>query len=42
MNLELTETQSLLRDNLRAFLEKEVPFARIRELEKRRETDAAL
>jgi alkylation response protein AidB-like acyl-CoA dehydrogenase len=42
VNLELTETQSLLRDNLRAFLEKEVPFARVREVEKRRATDAEL
>jgi alkylation response protein AidB-like acyl-CoA dehydrogenase len=42
MDLELTETQAILRDTLREFLEAEVPFARVRELEQRQCSDEAL
>ena len=42
MDLELTETQSLLRDTVTQYLEQEVPFDRIRELEKERRSDAQL
>ncbi len=38
MNLELTETQMIFRDSLRAFIEEEVPFSRVRDLEKRQNT----
>ncbi|MAE93037.1 MAG: hypothetical protein CL910_00110 [Deltaproteobacteria bacterium] len=34
MNLDLTETQSLLRDTVRSYLEGELPYDRIRELER--------
>ncbi len=34
MDIALTETQSLLRDAIRDYLQKEVPFSRVRELEK--------
>ena len=33
MNLDLTETQSLLQETVRGFLQSEVPYDRIRELE---------
>jgi len=42
MNLELDETQVLLRDTVREFLSAEVPFDRIRELEREQHWDAAL
>ncbi len=42
MDLELTETQSLLRDTVTQYLEQEVPFDRIRELERERRSDEAL
>ncbi len=42
MNLELSETQSLLRETVRAYLERELPYDRIRELEKEGATDQAL
>jgi alkylation response protein AidB-like acyl-CoA dehydrogenase len=42
MNLDLDATQTLLRDTLRAYLEAEVPFERIRELERTRSWDAVL
>ena len=42
MNLDHTETQKLLRDTLRGFLEAEVPFAQVRECEIERKTDAKL
>ncbi len=42
MDLELTETQAIFRDTLREFLEAEVPFSRVRELEKRQCSDEAL
>ena len=42
MDLELTETQALLRDTVTQYLEQEVPFERIRELEKERRSDAQL
>ncbi len=42
MDIDLNETQTLLRDTLRDFLEKEVPFSRVRQSEKDRQADAAL
>jgi alkylation response protein AidB-like acyl-CoA dehydrogenase len=42
MDLELTETQAILRDTLREFLQAEVPFSRVRDLEKRQCSDEAL
>jgi len=42
MNLELDETQLLLRDSLRALLEKEVAFDQVRACEKERRADATL
>ena len=42
MDLELTETQTIFRDTLREFLEAEVPFARVRELEQRQCSDEKL
>jgi alkylation response protein AidB-like acyl-CoA dehydrogenase len=42
MNLDLTETQSLLRDTVRSYLEREVPYDRIRELEKEGASDQTL
>ncbi len=42
MNLALSETQTLLRDTVREYLEREVPFARVREVEKARSWDEAL
>jgi alkylation response protein AidB-like acyl-CoA dehydrogenase len=42
MNLELSETQRLLRDTVRDYLEREVPFARVRQVEKARGWDEAL
>lgn len=42
MNLDLDETQSLLQQTVRGFLEAEVPFDRIRQLEREQGWDAAL
>jgi alkylation response protein AidB-like acyl-CoA dehydrogenase len=42
MEIDFDETQTLLRDTLRDFLEKEVPFSRVRQAEKSRAADAAL
>ncbi len=42
MNLELTETQSQIRNTLRELIEKEVPFARVRELEASGRSDEIL
>ena len=42
MNLELTETQAIFRDAIREFLEAEVPFSRVRDLEKKQSHDAVL
>ena len=42
MNLDLTETQSLLQETVRAYLAREVPLDRIRQLEKEGAADAAL
>jgi len=42
MNLELSETQTLLRDSLRGLLEKEAVFERVRTCEKSRKADEAL
>ncbi|MDP6977700.1 MAG: acyl-CoA dehydrogenase family protein [Myxococcota bacterium] len=42
MDLELTETQTIFRDTIRKFLEEEVPFSRVRELEKQQRSDEAL
>ena len=42
MDTTLTETQSLLRDAIRDYLQKEVPFNRIRELEKSGDWDHGL
>jgi alkylation response protein AidB-like acyl-CoA dehydrogenase len=42
MNLDLDETQELLRDTVREYLEAQVPFDRIRELERERRWDEAL
>jgi len=42
MNLDLDETQSLLLESVRACLAKEVPFDRVRELEREQRHDAAL
>jgi alkylation response protein AidB-like acyl-CoA dehydrogenase len=42
MDLELTETQTILRDTLREFLEAEVPFSRVRDLEKAQRSDESL
>ena len=42
MNLDLTETQSLLQQTVRSYLESEVPYDRIRELEKEGASDRVL
>jgi alkylation response protein AidB-like acyl-CoA dehydrogenase len=42
MNLDLDETQTLLRDTVRAYLEQEVPFERVRSVERERGWDEAL
>ncbi len=42
MELDLTETQELLRDTLRGFLEAEVPFSQVRECEIEKKTDTRL
>jgi alkylation response protein AidB-like acyl-CoA dehydrogenase len=42
MDLDLTETQVMIRDTLREFLEAELPFSRVRELEKRQVADEHL
>jgi alkylation response protein AidB-like acyl-CoA dehydrogenase len=42
VDLELDATQTLLRDTLRAYLEAEVPFERVRERERERSWDALL
>jgi alkylation response protein AidB-like acyl-CoA dehydrogenase len=42
VNLALSETLTLLRDGLRDLLVRELPFARVRELEQRRAADAEL
>jgi alkylation response protein AidB-like acyl-CoA dehydrogenase len=42
MNLELTETQTIFRDTVREFLEGQVPFSRVRELESQGVADEAL
>jgi alkylation response protein AidB-like acyl-CoA dehydrogenase len=34
MNITLSETQALIRDSIREYLEKEVPFSRIRQIER--------
>jgi len=42
MNLDLTETQSLLQETVRGYLEAEVPYDRIREQEREQRWDGAL
>ena len=42
MNLDLNETQTIFRDTVRDYLERELPFSRIRELERERRTDEVL
>jgi alkylation response protein AidB-like acyl-CoA dehydrogenase len=42
VNLDLTETQILFRDTVRQYLEKEVPFARVRRIEAEQAADAEL
>ena len=42
MNLDLTETQEIFRDTVRQYLEKEVPFSRVREHELEQRADGAL
>lgn len=42
MDLDLTETQQLLRDTVKQYLEREVPFDRVRELEREGRSDATL
>ena len=42
MNLDPTQTQALLRETLRGYLERELPFDRIRALEREGASDAAL
>ena len=42
MDLSLDTTQTLLRDAVRAYLEKEVPFERIRSLEREGRSDDLL
>lgn len=42
MDLELDETQSIFRDTMRELLEREVPFARVRECERAQRADEAL
>jgi alkylation response protein AidB-like acyl-CoA dehydrogenase len=42
MNLELSETQALLQQTVRSYLESEVPYDRIRELEKEGTSDQLL
>jgi alkylation response protein AidB-like acyl-CoA dehydrogenase len=42
VNLDLNETQSLLRDTVRSFLANEVPFDRVREIEKQASWDERL
>ena len=40
MNLDLSETQSLLQETVRGYLEKELPFERVRALEREQRHDA--
>jgi len=42
MDLELNETQLLFRDTIRQYLEQEVPFSRVREVEASKASDVAL
>jgi alkylation response protein AidB-like acyl-CoA dehydrogenase len=42
MNLDLTETQTLLQQTVREYLEKELPFDRIREIDRAQSWDEAL
>jgi len=42
VNLDLTETQALLRETVRGYLEKELPFDRVREHEREQRWDEAL
>jgi alkylation response protein AidB-like acyl-CoA dehydrogenase len=42
MNLDATETQALLRETVRGFLERELPFDRVRALEREGSSDTAL
>jgi len=42
MNITLTETQALIRDSIREYLQKEVPFARIRQVEREGGMDSDL
>ena len=42
MDLELSETQSLLQETVRSYLQKELPYERIRQLEKDGASDATL
>jgi alkylation response protein AidB-like acyl-CoA dehydrogenase len=42
MNLDLSETQTIFRDTWREFLEAELPFSRVRELEVQQVADEAL
>jgi alkylation response protein AidB-like acyl-CoA dehydrogenase len=42
MDLELTETQSLLQETVRSYLERELPYDRIRQLEKEGASDPVL
>jgi alkylation response protein AidB-like acyl-CoA dehydrogenase len=42
MDLELTETQEIFRDAVREFMEAEVPFSRVRELERKQAADGEL
>ena len=42
MNLDLTETQALLQETVRGYLEQELPFDRVRELEREQRWDEAL
>ncbi len=42
MNLDLSETQSLLQETVRSYLQKEVPYERIRQLEKDGASDSTL
>jgi len=42
MDLELTETQAIFRNTIRDYLEAEVPFSRVRDLEKQQRHDETL
>jgi alkylation response protein AidB-like acyl-CoA dehydrogenase len=42
MNLDLSETQALLQETVRGYLEKELPFDRVRELEREQRYDDRL